>query len=253
MTVTISSIRCQVWWARPAVETPRLLDLLDQIERARYTAYHRAIDQLRFLTGRVVAKSLAAEALGIAPARVTLDSTCPDCGRPHGKPHLVPPPTHPAGHPLPELSISHSGDLIAVAITAGLPVGVDVEQERDVQVQDLARMTLSPTETATFADVPNPDRDAAFFTYWARKEALLKATGRGLSIPMTKITLTPWNQPPRVVASQSSEVDPSAIHMAHLDAAPGYRAAVAVLTTTDFPTTAWVSEHDADPLIAKLS
>jgi 4'-phosphopantetheinyl transferase len=253
MRVTISSVRCQVWWARPAVETPRLLDLLDPIERTRYTAYHRTIDQLRFLTGRVVSKALAAEALAIEPAQLTLDSTCPDCGRPHGKPRVVPPPDHPEGLPLPELSISHSGDLVAVAITAGLPVGVDVEQERDVQVQDLARMTLSPDETATFAEVPNPDRDAAFFTYWARKEALLKATGRGLSIPMTRITLTPWNQPPRVLASQSSEVDPSAIHMAHLDAAPGYRAAVAVLAGPDFPATGWISEHAADPLIAKLS
>jgi 4'-phosphopantetheinyl transferase len=249
MGVTI----CEVWWARPAVETPRLLDLLDEVERGRYTAYHRAIDRVRFLAGRVVSKSLAAERLGIEPKQVVLDSTCQDCGRPHGKPSVVRPEGHRADRPLPELSISHSGDKIAVAVTDGLPVGVDVEQERDVQVQDLVRMTLSAGELDAFAAVRTADRDAAFFTYWSRKEALLKATGRGLSIPMTRITVTPWDQPPRVVDSASSEVDASAMRMAQLDAGTGYRAAVAVLAGPDFPTHNWVSEHDADPLIADLS
>jgi 4'-phosphopantetheinyl transferase len=253
MSVTISSGRCEVWWARPVVETPRLLGLLDAVEQGRYTAYHRAIDRLRFLTGRVVGKALAGRRLGVPPARVVLDSTCPDCGRTHGKPRVVPPDGHPANRPLPELSISHSGELIAVAVTDGLPVGVDVEQERDVQVDDLARMTLSPGELSAFAEVPAADRDAAFFTIWSRKEALLKATGRGLSIPMTKVTVNAWDQPPRILASRSSEVDAAAMRMAHLDAGAGYRAAVAVLAGADFPEDGWVTEHDAEPLIAKLS
>jgi 4'-phosphopantetheinyl transferase len=251
--VTMSSTRCRVWWARPSIETPRLLDLLDDTERERHTAYHRAVDQVRFLTARVVAKALAAEALGIRPGEVVLDSTCPDCGRSHGKPHLVAPPGHPAGRPLPELSISHSGELVAVAITDGLPVGVDVEQERDVSVNDLVRMTLSAGELDSFAAVPDQDRDAAFFTYWARKEALLKAIGRGLSVSMTKVTLTPWDRPPRILDSQSSEVDPTRMHLAQLDAGAGYRACVAVLAGPDFPAADWVTEHDADPLVAKLA
>lgn len=250
--MTTSSVRCQVWWARPVVETPRLLDLLDPVERSRYTAYRRPVDQVRFLTGRAVGKALVAEALGTDPARVVLDSTCPDCGRSHGKPRVVPPAGHTPGRPLPELSISHSGDLVAVAVTDGLPVGVDVEQERDVAVQDMIRMTLSPAEHEVFAEVPSPDRDAAFFTYWARKEALLKATGRGLSVPMTRVTVTPWTEPPRVLASESSEVDPASMRMAALNPIPGYRAAVAVIAGPDFPDGGWVSEHDADPLLAKL-
>jgi 4'-phosphopantetheinyl transferase len=249
----MSSARCRVWWARPSIETPRLLGLLDDVERDRHAGFHRAVDQVRFLTARVVAKAVTAQALGIEPDRVRLDSTCPDCGRTHGKPRVVPPDDHPAGRALPELSISHSGDLVAVAITDGLPVGVDVEQERDVEVADLARMTLSPGEQDGFAAVPPADRDAAFFTIWSRKEALLKATGRGLSIPMTRVTLTPWDQPPRVLASQASEVDADRMRMAQLDAGTGYRACVAVIAGADFPANGWVSEHDADPLVAGLA
>ncbi|HET9140625.1 4'-phosphopantetheinyl transferase family protein [Actinophytocola sp.] len=244
---------CQVWWASPVVETPRLLGLLDGVERDRHGAYHRKIDQARFLAGRVVGKALVARRLGVEPEAVQLDSTCRDCGRAHGKPRVVAPDGHPPDRPLPELSISHSGDLIAVAITDGVPVGVDVEQERDVQVDDLVRMTLSPDELPDFAGVPSADRDAAFFTIWSRKEAVLKATGRGLAIAMTKVTVTPWNKPPQVLASRSPEVDVAALRMAQLnDAGSGYRACVAVLAGPDFPTDGWVTEHDAAPLVAAL-
>jgi 4'-phosphopantetheinyl transferase len=244
------TIRCQVWWARPAVETPRLIGLLDDIERQRHDAYRQTVDRARFLTGRVVAKAALGTALGIEPGAVVLDSTCPDCGRTHGKPHLVAAPGH-AG-PLPELSISHSGNLVAVAVTAGLPVGIDVEQERDVEVDGLVRMTLSAAEQTSWAAVPGPDRDAAFFTYWSRKEAILKATGRGLSIAMTKVTVTPWDQPPRVLDSQASEVDTERMHLAQLDAGSGYRACVAVIAAAD-PPADWVTVHDADPVVAGLS
>jgi 4'-phosphopantetheinyl transferase len=183
------TIRCQVYWARPAVETPRLLALLDDIERDRHNAYRQTVDRARFLTGRVVAKAVLGEALGISPGAVVLDSTCPDCGRTHGKPRIV----APAGFtdPLPEMSISHSGNLVGVAVTPGVPVGIDVEQERDVEVDGLVRMTLSAAEQIAWSAVPVPDRDAAFFTYWSRKEAILKATGRGLAIGMTKVTVSP--------------------------------------------------------------
>ena len=244
------TIRCEVWWARPAVETPRLIALLDDIERDRHDAYRQTVDRARFLTGRVVAKAALGTALGIDPAAVSLDSTCPDCGRTHGKPRVVPPAGHPGS--LPEMSISHSGNLVGVAITAGLPVGIDVEQERDVEVDGLVRMTLSAAELATWAAVPAPDRDAAFFTYWSRKEAILKATGRGLAIGMTKITVTPWDQPPRVTDSQASEVDTTRMRMTQLDAGSGYRACVAVIADVG-PEDLVVTVHDADPIVANLS
>lgn len=243
------TIQCQVWWARPAVQTPRLIALLDDIERERHDAYRQTVDRARFLTGRVVAKAALGDALGIEAAAVVLDSTCPDCGRTHGKPRIVPPSG--IEGPFPEMSISHSGNLVGVAVTPGLPVGIDVEQERDVEVDGLVRMTLSAAELTTWAAVPEPDRDAAFFTYWSRKEAILKATGRGLAISMTKVTVTPWDQPPRVVDSQASEVDTSRMHLAQLDAGSGYRACVAVIAAPDADLV--VTVHDADPIIAGLS
>lgn len=241
------TIRCEVWWARPAVETPRLIAMLDGIERERHDAYRQTVDRARFLTGRVVAKAAAATALGIDPEAVAFDSTCPDCGRPHGKPRVVAPEGFTGV--LPELSISHSGNLVGVAMTPGVPVGIDVEQERDVEIDGLVRMTLSAAELTVFATLPDADRDAAFFTYWSRKEAILKATGRGLAVGMTKLTVTPWTDPPRVLDSKASEVDINSMRMAQLDAGSGYRACVAVIASEELT----VTVHDADPVIATMA
>ena len=85
----------------------------------------------------------------------------------------------------PGFSLSHAGDLVGVAVRADGPVGLDVEQVRDVADLDaLAEHVRSPAERA------RGDLDAAgFFRAWTRKEALVKATGDGLTAPMTAITL----------------------------------------------------------------
>jgi 4'-phosphopantetheinyl transferase len=249
----MSAVRCHVWWARPATESPRLVGLLDEIEHGRHEAYQRPVDRARFLTGRVVAKALVGLELGIEPAQVVLDSSCTDCGRPHGKPRVVRPEEAPPDRVLPELSISHSGEWVAVAVTDGLAVGVDVEELRDVRVSDLAHLTFSPAEQQAFEALPEAERRPTFFTCWARKEALLKATGRGLSIAMTKVTITPATEPPRLLAATTSEVDVHNVRMRDLEIGADYRASVAVLGLPDGHDDDWVDQHDADKVIAELA
>ena len=214
------AMRCDVWWAHPTAETPALLALLDEVERGRYEAYRRDVDKLRFLTGRALIRGVAAAALDVSPGSVTLDSSCFDCGKPHGKPRVV-------GSAL-EVSISHSGAWVALAVTSGAPVGVDVEEVRGTDVDGLAGICFSPEELTVFQSLPAEVRQGAFFTYWARKEAVLKATGKGMSVVMSKLTLTGYDSEPRVVSSLAPEVDVSRVRMVDLDRGGDYRASVAV-------------------------
>lgn len=236
-------MRCDVWWARPAAATPRLLAMLDDVERERYAGYRREIDKLRFLTGRTLIRAIAGTRLGVEPEAVVLDSSCYACGKPHGKPTIVA-----AGAPA--VSISHSGERVALAVVDGPPVGIDVEEIRDAKVDDLAGIAFSAIERDEFAAVPRPAHRAAFFTYWARKEAVLKATGKGMSIPMNTFTLSAFDAAPRILSSDSTEVDPARVHLADVDAGAAYRATVAIIG--DPPPTGWVVEQDADALIADL-
>lgn len=78
------------------------------------------------------------------------------------------------------LSISHSGDIAAVAI-APLPVGIDVEA--DDRVRDwlaLADLIFAPEECAQLRSVEESRRRDVFHRYWTLKEAIGKRNGTGL-------------------------------------------------------------------------
>ncbi|MEN3303122.1 4'-phosphopantetheinyl transferase superfamily protein [Pseudonocardia sp.] len=179
---------CDVWWARPIDPegAAALVSLLDDHESARLRAFRKAIDRGRYLAAHALARIVLGEHVGADPAALTLDRTC-RCGKPHGKPHLA------GGGP--EFSLTHSGERVGVAVSADGPVGLDVEQLRPLPDLDgLAGHALSPAELRAHP----PADPAAFLTTWTRKEALLKATGEGLSSPMSSITLSPADGPAAV-------------------------------------------------------
>lgn len=112
----------------------------------------------------------------LGPGPVTSGRLCPACGsEKHGRPwvrHL--------GQPL-HVSLSRSGPHLVTAIapvTSGLPVGVDVEV---AAIYVLPSLVLAPSET------PGSATDLA--RSWARKEAILKARGTGLTTPMSSVAL----------------------------------------------------------------
>jgi 4'-phosphopantetheinyl transferase len=217
------TVQCDLWWAEPA-ETARAIDLLDEIERNRYEAFRRPEDRQRFATARLLAKTAAAARLGKDPADIKLVAKCPRCAEPHGKPTVD-------GAEL-ELSISHSGSRIMVATTQDAPVGVDVEQtdRPNTDIGLLARSVLNEAELTVFDAVPAAGRERAFFTYWTRKEALLKSTGDGLNIGMTKLTVSGPDAAPELLHWADG---PRRIWLADLDPGHGYAAALAVITTDD--------------------
>lgn len=212
-----------VWWSAPLVAEERFLGLLDEKEQGRYDAYRQEADKRRFLTGRVLAKSLAAERLGTTASEIRFDSTCEDCGKPHGRPRVP-------GADL-MLSISHSGELIGVAATDGTPVGLDVETAKRRADSSLIEYALSPAEQKVLEGLSEDERATAFFTYWTRKEAVMKATGKGLKIPLQSITFSPYNEQAVLVVSGDPALDPANTRLTDLKASDGYRAAVAVLST----------------------
>ena len=215
-----------VWWARRQDAGPRLARLLDEVERERWAAYRRDADRERFLVGCALAKTVVAAGTGQRPAQVSFDRACRQCGKPHGKPAVR------GGGP--ELSVSHSGDLVAVAV-ATMPVGVDVEQldgrARELGGDDpatLARMVLAEEERAVLAAVDPEGRARAFLVAWTRKEAVTKARGDGLRVPFGDVVVAADLAVPRVTAWPYPQ-DPRSVSLLDLDPGPGYVAALAVI------------------------
>lgn len=84
-----------------------------------------------------------------------------------------------------QFSITHSGDYVAVAI-CNLIVGLDLQQKRHFGEAVLKHM-CNDEDIAYYES--KEDKEDAFFTMWAYKEAYLKMTGDGLTIPLKEVKL----------------------------------------------------------------
>lgn len=173
-----------------------------------------------FLVARGALRRVLAGALGIDPLVVPIREGA------HGKPHLVP-----RGPSLPPIgfNLSHSGDRFIVALALGLNPGVDVELIRPCRSLDLlARHCFSPAEQRAVAGDPDPIR--AFYRVWSRKEAVIKADGRGVSIGLDRFDVSVGDPPALLHARWDGAVPDEAARwsLRSLDAGPGYAAALAV-------------------------
>ncbi|MGH3449418.1 MAG: 4'-phosphopantetheinyl transferase family protein [Haloechinothrix sp.] len=219
-----ASTASEVWWSAPLPPAREFLALLDDTENQRYQAYRKQADQRRFLTGRVLAKTVIGGRLGVPASEVVFDATCEDCGKPHGRPTISC-----SAEPL-ELSISHSGDRVGLAVTAGAPVGLDVENADRDSIDGLVDYALNERERAAIDALGESARQDAFFVYWARKEALMKASGQGLRVPLRSLTLSDPGQPVRLVESGHPALRPDTTRLIDLNPGAGYRASLALLT-----------------------
>jgi 4'-phosphopantetheinyl transferase len=239
-----AAVPCTVWWTRPHHVTDAQLALLSDGERDRYVALRNDEDRARFATARLIARTALGRRVGIAPDEVDLDATCPRCGAQHAKPV--------AGGPAAglELSISHSGDRVAVAIAEGAQVGLDVEGAPALgggDGRDLWEAVLRPGEQALVARLPEEVRGDAFLAVWTRKEAILKATGDGLDVAMTELEVSPGTAAPRVLSSAGHLPPAESIALVELHPGAGYRATLAVITRGPVD----VEEVDAEVLLAR--
>jgi 4'-phosphopantetheinyl transferase len=216
-------VRCAVWWSPPADDVAAGAALLDDGERARCATLARAADRARFVAARLLARRAVAAELGCDPRTVRLTARCVICGGAHGKPRVAG-----AGGDL-DLSIAHSGRHVVVAVAHGCRVGVDVERTGPFEdLVDAPAGVLDCAERAALVALPAAERRTAFFAYWVRKEALLKATGHGLAIAPAAVRVTPPGDPPAVVSGPPGAAG-GRVLLHDLDAGPGYAACLALL------------------------
>ena len=139
----------------------------------------------------------------------------------HGKPEL----DTPDGQNL-QFNLSHSGNRLLVAICHDGEIGVDIEriQERTNPLQ-LARHFMSKDEALQLAELKDPVAQREFFfTLWTRKEAYVKALGKGFFHAINK---TDMNELSAGIHVPSSE-DHRAYRVIDLEIAGDYKAAAAV-------------------------
>jgi 4'-phosphopantetheinyl transferase len=164
---------------------PDLERTLSDAERERCARYRFPEHSEAFAIRRGLLRALLAGYAGMPAAAVELDEVCATCGGNHGKPRLV-------GNASLRFSLSHSSGRVLCAFARDAEIGVDIERvDAGRDWAGAARLALTGTEQARLDLLPPGLRARAFFTIWSRKEALAKATGHGLVLPLTEIEVTP--------------------------------------------------------------
>lgn len=162
----------------------RLRLLLSDEEVAQERRFYFADDRKRYLVTRAMLRMLLSRYAPIAPEHWAFTKNA--YGRPVIADAIVDAEAQARGLCF---NLSHTRGLIALAVTRGRELGVDVENVAARAVSlDVAEHFFSASEVAELACVPPERRQDRFFEYWTFKESYIKARGMGLSLPLDRFS-----------------------------------------------------------------
>lgn len=145
-------------------------------ERARHDRLSMADDRRSFAAAHGLLRQVLAATVGGSPTQGVFDRDR------HGKPFLVPD----VARPTMAFSLSHCRDVVACVVAPAGRVGIDVEPVRpSLDSVGFAQRFFSPAEAAWIAAMPPFNRGSGVCAVWTLKEALSKALGYGLGLPLT--------------------------------------------------------------------
>ena len=222
-TLTLSSGHVHIWLVRldrPGRDVQQLAQSLIEDEHKRAERFYFKRDKNRFIVRRAVLRMILGRYLQIEPNQIQF------AYGPHGKPFLA---ERLCDSSL-RFNLAHSHELSLYAFSHGREIGIDLEHCRALpDAEQIAARFFSARENATLQTLATSQRQKAFFNCWTRKEAYIKAIGKGLTLPLDQfdVSLAPGESASLLNAEGAFE-EASRWSLKALTPAPGYVAALAV-------------------------
>lgn len=171
----------------------RYLSLLSPEEQAQAQRCRPGHPREHFTVGRACLRLLLGNTLGVVSGSVEISAGV------HGKPEI-------SGDERQGLSfnVAHSKNTILIALGRQGALGVDIEYfDRRIDIMEVSRSNFTENETRFLASIEDPGaRVRTFYQYWTRKEAIAKADGRGLLLPLSSFD----------VSHESTNLQPVRVH-----------------------------------------
>jgi 4'-phosphopantetheinyl transferase len=178
--------------APPAEVMPGLTELLSAEERDKAARFRFERDRVRYVAAHGGMRLILAAYVGADPNRLQFSTSA------HGKPilasgHAAAPGKNAGWKPASQsFNLSHAGSWGLLAVGLRGFIGTDIERQRELPDLDrLAESVLSSGELAALQAREADRRAECFFQMWARKEAVVKAIGRGLGAGLREIEIDP--------------------------------------------------------------
>jgi 4'-phosphopantetheinyl transferase len=199
-------------------------EMLSPDEALRAERFRFERDRTRFIAGRATLRRILASYLDAEPRSLSFSYG------PAGKPEIA----GPQATAKLSFNLSNSADWALLAVSRGRCLGVDLERIPDADdLAAVAKRFFAAAEAAALAAYDPPLYAEAFCAIWTRKEALLKAFGAGLSLPLDGFCVsTDPSQPARLLSTEfrPAEAQRWSLHDVALEPplAGQFRAALAV-------------------------
>jgi 4'-phosphopantetheinyl transferase len=201
-------------------ETNGYAGFLSAAETARSARFRFARDRNRYTARHGILRVLLSAYTCCHPAEVEIRVDL------NGKPYVVG-----QGHDADlRFSLSHSAGLAAFAFGRSGEIGVDIERVSNFPaMQEFAAMNFAPAEIQELDGCPESTRLQVFFKLWTRKEAVLKASGDGLAIPLNRVDVSTLGRNEVAWSVRRIEGDASGrdFRLTDVTVAPGVAAALA--------------------------
>ena len=172
-----------VWRAYLPADRPHLtffMNTLSSDEHARAEKFRRSEDRMSFALTRGILRCVLSRYIDTAPEKIHFEYT--SFGRPCLCANLA--------KPMLNFNVSHSNRWALFVLGENREIGIDVEYIRaELDIVGISRRFFSPHETHLIASAPEDERQRLFYEIWVRKEAYVKAMGKGLSIPLSRFTV----------------------------------------------------------------
>lgn len=180
MQIEVNEIH--IWAADLTLSAPQLkhsIALLSPDECERANRFHFPIHRQRFIAARSMLRTLISLYTAVKPEDVIFSYN------ENKKPFLEAPQYNQL-----QFNLSHSDNMAVYAFTVKHAVGIDIEKMEEDYNQNVAQRFFSQTEKDALLQLPKSERMAGFYRIWARKEALIKATGKGLSTLLSTFSVS---------------------------------------------------------------
>lgn len=220
--VKLNDDEVHVWRAAVDLDEKDILNnlrLLSPDEREQADRFHFLKDRTRFIARRGTLRSLLSRYIHCPPEQIHFEYSAfgkPEVGKSLNPEHIF-------------FNLSHSNGIALFAISRQAMMGIDIEYMRvDVDLSAIAATAFSTCELEQMQALPDEFRMEAFYNCWTRKEAFIKATGKGLSFPLKSFDVSLSNTMPKILQIEGCPEASFSWQLEDLTVEPGYKAALAV-------------------------
>ncbi|PPD31756.1 MAG: 4-phosphopantetheinyl transferase [Methylomonas sp.] len=154
---------------QPYQDIDSLLSIMSEQEKQKANTFKLDAMRTRYIAVRTTLRQVLASYLGSDPVKLEFKAA------EHGKPFLVCESLH--------FNLSHTANQLVIAVANFPHIGIDIEEIKSrSNFESLAARSLSVNELKAWRHLTEDAQRQSFYRLWTKKEAFMKAVGRGLAM-----------------------------------------------------------------------